>query len=139
LKKILVVDYDQSTYRLLSRLDRLNFVVDSVSNGQHAIRTMKKIAYDGVLVSLSLPDTDANDLLIFINKLLPSAAKVIITGFPSLKNAVKALENGADAIFAKPVNPEEIAMVVNEKIQVNQKKQAKAEVFANKKWTAIFR
>jgi len=53
----------------------------------------------------------------------PQTMRIIITGFPSLENAVKALNCGADAYVMKPIEPEKLLKVVAQKM----KEQEEAE------------
>jgi DNA-binding response OmpR family regulator len=48
---------------------------------------------------------------------LKSTVKIMITGFPSLESGVKALDEGADAYLVKPVKPEELLMLIEEKLR----------------------
>jgi DNA-binding response OmpR family regulator len=41
----------------------------------------------------------------------------MITGFPSLETGVKALDEGADAYLVKPVKPQELLMLLEEKLK----------------------
>jgi len=43
--------------------------------------------------------------------------KIMITGFPSLETGVKALDEGADAYLVKPVKPQELLMLLEEKMK----------------------
>ena len=45
-----------------------------------------------------------------------------ITGFPSLETGVKALDEGADAYLVKPVKPEELLTLIEEKFKNKQEK-----------------
>ncbi len=64
---------------------------------------------------------DGIDLLLFTTKTMPSAAKIVTTGFPSLNNSIKAIEAGADAYFSKPIDPNELISVVEEKLELVEK------------------
>jgi len=55
--------------------------------------------------------------------------KIMITGYASLENAVKALNLGADAYIMKPVDPENLLKVINEKL----KAQREAEKMSQEK------
>lgn len=48
--------------------------------------------------------------------------KIIFTGYASLKNAVDALNYGADAYVMKPVKPEELLKLIEKKLE--EKKEA---------------
>jgi two-component system, NtrC family, response regulator HydG len=82
---------------------------------------MESNSYDAALISFILPDMDGIDLLLFTAKTIPSAAKIVTTGFPSLKNGIKVIEAGADAYFSKPIEPEELIRVVEEKLELREK------------------
>jgi len=41
----------------------------------------------------------------------------MITGFPSLESGAKALDEGADAYLVKPVKPEELLVLIEEKLK----------------------
>jgi len=82
---------------------------------------MESCNYDCALISFVLPDMDGIDLLLFTAKTMPNAAKVVTTGFPSLRNGIKVIEAGADAYFSKPIEPEELIRVVEEKLKLSEK------------------
>lgn len=43
--------------------------------------------------------------------------KIMITGYPSLENAVEALNHGANAYVVKPVKPEKLLGSIEEKLE----------------------
>jgi DNA-binding NtrC family response regulator len=43
--------------------------------------------------------------------------KIMMTGFPSLDNAVASLKLGADAYIMKPIDPEKLLDLVKKKIR----------------------
>jgi DNA-binding response OmpR family regulator len=77
----------------------------------------EKNQYDMALVDVRLPDMDGTDLLINMKKTLQSTIKIMITGFPSLETGVKALDSGADAYLVKPVRPEDLLTLIEEKLK----------------------
>jgi len=42
--------------------------------------------------------------------------KIMITGYPSLENAVASLKRGADAYLMKPVNPSSLLEIIDKKL-----------------------
>jgi DNA-binding response OmpR family regulator len=60
---------------------------------------------------------DGTDLLTKMKKQWGNTIKIMITGFPSLESGVKALDEGADAYLVKPVKPEELLMLIKEKLK----------------------
>lgn len=91
-------------------------------DGEEAKSKMKNNNYDAALLSFVLPDMDGIDLLFFTHKTMPKAAKIVTTGYPNLRDSIKVIEAGADAYFSKPVNPEELVRVVEEKLTQREKK-----------------
>jgi DNA-binding response OmpR family regulator len=73
--------------------------------------------YDLALVDIRLPDMDGTDLLAKLKKQLAHTVKIMITGFPSLETGVKALDEGADAYLVKPVKPQELLVLIEEKLK----------------------
>jgi DNA-binding NtrC family response regulator len=47
-------------------------------------------------------------------------AKIMITGYPSLQNAVAALNRGADAFIIKPLNIDNALVVIENLLQKQQ-------------------
>jgi len=52
-----------------------------------------------------------------LKKPLQNTVKIMITGFPSLETGVKALDEGADAYLVKPVKPQELLVLLEEKLR----------------------
>jgi two-component system response regulator HydG len=117
-RTVLVVDDDKSILRTFTRILQKNgYKIDTAETGKEAIEKADKNHYDLALVDIRLPDMDGTDLLAKIKKQLKNTIKIMITGFPSLESGVKALDEGADAYLVKPVKPEELLMLIKEKLQ----------------------
>jgi DNA-binding response OmpR family regulator len=117
-KRILVVDDDKSILRTFTRILQKNgYEIDVAETGREAIEKTETSCYALALIDVRLPDMDGTDLLAKIQKTMGDAVKIMITGFPSLENGVKALDEGADAYLVKPVNPEELLALIEEKLK----------------------
>ena len=117
-KTILIVDDDKSILRTFTRILQKNgYEIDAVETGKEAIEKADTQEYDMALVDIRLPDMDGTELLAKIKKPLQKTIKIMITGFPSLETGVKALDEGADAYLVKPVKPEELLMLIEEKLK----------------------
>ena len=117
-RMILLVDDDKSILRTFTRILQKNgYKIDTAETGKEAIEKANKNQYDLALVDIRLPDMDGTDLLAKIKKQLKNTIKIMITGFPSLESGVKALDEGADAYLVKPVKPEELLMLIREKLK----------------------
>jgi two-component system, NtrC family, response regulator HydG len=117
-KTILVVDDDKSILRTFTRiLQKSGYEIDVAETGKEAQEKAETHQYDLALVDIRLPDMDGTDLLAKLKKQLQHTVKIMITGFPSLETGVKALDEGADAYLVKPVKPQELLMLLEEKLK----------------------
>ncbi len=117
-KKILVVDDDKSILRAFTRILQKNgYAVDVAETGKEAIDKSETGCYNLALIDVRLPDMDGTDLLPKMQKTMHETIKIMITGFPSLENGVKAIDEGADAYLVKPVKPEDLLMLIKEKLK----------------------
>jgi two-component system response regulator HydG len=117
-KTILIVDDDKSILRTFARILQKNgYEIDAVETGKEALEKADTKKYDLALLDIRLPDMDGTELLAKMKKQLQTSIKIMITGFPSLETGVKALDEGADAYLVKPVKPEELLMLIEEKMK----------------------
>jgi two-component system, NtrC family, response regulator HydG len=117
-KTILVVDDDKSILRTFTRiLQKSGYDIDTAETGKEAMEKTESRHYDLALVDIRLPDMDGTELLAKLKKPLQQTVKIMITGFPSLETGVKALDEGADAYLVKPVKPQELLVLLAEKLK----------------------
>jgi DNA-binding response OmpR family regulator len=126
-KTILVVDDDRSILRTFTRILQKNgYEIETAETGKEAIEKADNRHYDLALVDIRLPDMDGTDLLAKLKKQLQSTIKIMITGFPSLETGVKALDEGADAYLVKPVKPQDLLVLLEEKLRVKEAAERKS-------------
>ncbi len=117
-RTILVVDDDKSILRTFTRILQKNgYKIDTAETGKEAMEKAGNKHYELALVDIRLPDMDGTELLAKIKMQLQDTIKIMITGFPSLESGVKALDEGADAYLVKPVKPEDLLMLIKEKMK----------------------
>jgi DNA-binding response OmpR family regulator len=120
-KTILVVDDDKSILRTFTRiLQKSGYDIEVAETGKEAMEKAENNHFDLALVDIRLPDMDGTDLLAKLKKPLQHTVKIMITGFPSLETGVKALDEGADAYLVKPVKPQELLMLLDEKLKTRE-------------------
>jgi DNA-binding NtrC family response regulator len=106
---VLVVDDDSDVRRMLSSiLEDEGYSVEAVDNGRQALKTCEKLPFDVALVDINLPDVKGTELLHELKRMQPRMVKIIITGEPSVENAVKALYEKADGFVSKPFDSQEL-------------------------------
>jgi len=115
---ILVVDDDPSIRKVLAAiLEEKGYNVEAVDTGGKAIRKSKTKLYNLALIDIRLPDMEGIELLTQMRRTVPEMIKVIITGYPSLQNAVEALNKGADAYIIKPLDIDHALSVIENLLQ----------------------
>lgn len=90
---------------------------------QEALTKLETRSYDLALIDNRLPDMEGITLLSHIQSTLPNMKRILMTGFPTPEDNVKALNRGADAYLIKPIKPDELIRIVNEMVS----KQAESE------------
>lgn len=87
----------------------------------HRIATGKALFseqdFDLVLLDYRLPDGTGLDLLPVIHERNPDLPVIIMTSFHDVRTAVRAIRSGAFEYITKPVNPEELLMILREALQ----------------------
>jgi DNA-binding NtrC family response regulator len=126
--KILVVDDDESI-RLTMKviLEDEGYLVDMAVNGREAIKMTQKTNYNLALLDIRLPDIEGVELLKLIKDGLPRLRKIMVTGYPSVQNAVAALNKNADAYLIKPVNLDELLTVVKSQLKLQEEEKSFTE------------
>ena len=117
IKRVLIIDDDQAIVNSFSKiLKKCNYATDTASTGKEALWKLKDQKYDIALFDLKLPDMDGTELLCRMEKETQDTVKIMITGFPSLESGIQSLEYGADAYLVKPVQPQELLTVIEDKL-----------------------
>jgi DNA-binding NtrC family response regulator len=114
---ILIVEDDENIRETLRAiLTHEGYRTDTAKNGQDAIRKSQSTVYNLALLDIKLPDMEGTKLLTDLRETTPRMVKIMLTGYPSLENAVESLNRGANAYLIKPVNPDRLLALVAEKL-----------------------
>lgn len=118
---ILIVDDDPSIRKVLEAiLEEKGYQVDTAETGKQAIQKSKTKFYNLALLDVRLPDMEGTELLTQMKQTTPPMIKMMVTGYPSLQNAVEALNKGANAFIIKPLNIDQALRII-EKLLEKQK------------------
>jgi len=132
--KILLIDDDETIRETLTLLlQDEGYIVDKAKTGQEAIEKSNKNFYNLAIVDWRLPDIEGTKLLAALKQTTPKMAKIMLTGFPSVQNAIESVNNRADAFFVKPVD---LPMLL-EKIRELIKQQEETKVFDEAKMVSF--
>jgi DNA-binding NtrC family response regulator len=128
--RILVVDDDESVRKVLATiLEEEGYAVDTAKNGKEAIKKSKVKFYNLALIDIRLTDMEGTKLLTKVKDTMPKMRKIIITGYPSLQNAIEAVNRGADAYVLKPFDIDKVLETIKDQL----KKQEEEKRYTQKK------
>ena len=113
-QRALIVDDDPSIRSVLvAFLEAFGFEADSAHDGLDALEKYQKNKFDIVISDLMMPKMDGMELLSELKKFDPDAIFIMITGYPSIENAIEAIKKGAKDFITKPFNSDEIKLKID--------------------------
>jgi len=126
--RILIVDDDENIRKTLSNiLEEKGFVVDAARDGEEAILKSKANYYNLALIDIRLPDMEGTELLAKMNETIPKMVKIILTGYPSLENAIEAVNKGADGYIVKPIYPDKLHNIIEKQLEKQEESKRYTE------------
>ena len=105
---LLVVDDDAINRDVLTRrLTRQGHHVQTASTGQDALRLMREVAFDLILLDVVMPGMDGYEVLRHIRSddQLQHVPVTMISVVSEMQSVVRCIEAGAEDYLAKPFNP----------------------------------
>jgi len=115
---ILLVD-DEEPIRdaMLLLLKAAGYRITACASGQEALQILANEQFDIVITDLFLPDITGIDILTKAKGLFPSLEVILITGHASAETAVRAMKEGAFDYITKPLNFEELRMILAKAVE----------------------
>ena len=130
--RILIVEDDENIRKTMKNiLQQRGYETDTAKTGQEAEQKAKAKIYNLALLDIKLPDMEGTQLLAKLHANTPKMVKIMVTGYPSLENAMESLNQGAVAYVTKPVKPEKLLALIKEKLE----EQSQAEKMTEGKVT----
>jgi len=128
--RILIVDDDENIRKVLTTiLEDEGYDVETADTAKTAIEKTERKTYNIALIDIRLPDMEGIELLTKMRATTPRLRKIIITGYPTMQNAVEAVNKGADAYVLKPFNVEKVLSIIKEQLQ----KQNEEKMYSQEK------
>ncbi len=124
-KKTLLVIDDEKSFCMAVRdyLEGETLNVLTANTGSDGIDVCSKRSVDVVLLDQRLPDGDGHNLVKDILKRNEQAKIVFITAYPSFENAVMAVRSGAYDYLSKPLDLDELRLVVERAVHTLELEQ----------------
>jgi len=115
--RILAIDDDENIRKVIAAiLEDEGYSVESVGTAKEAIEKTKRKFYNVALIDIRLPDMEGIELLTKFRDTTPRIRKIIVTGYPTLQNAVDAVNRGADAYIVKPFDVKKVLNTIEEQL-----------------------
>ncbi len=127
---LLIDDEEGITLSLRALFEKKGYTFINCYAGKEGLATALRELPDVVLLDIHLPDMSGMSILEQLKAVHPDIAVVIMTGYGEIKEAVEAMKLGAEHYFQKPVDLDELFIVVDRSANIGRLKQ---EVSISKK------
>ena len=119
--RILLVDDEHSSREALTLLlKKAGYHVTDAGTGHEALQFLASEPFNIVITDLFLPDSNGIDILKEVKRLSITMEVILITGFASAETAVQAMKEGAFDYITKPLNFEELKIIIAKAIEKHQ-------------------
>ncbi len=111
---------DDEPYFLESLFDVLedeNYKVTTVKDGYEALEILKRVGFDILLVDIKMPGIDGFAVIDKAKQINPSMEVIIITAYPELDSAVKAIKKDVSDYLMKPISMEKLFNAISRALQ----------------------
>jgi two-component system NtrC family response regulator/two-component system response regulator HydG len=110
---VLVIDDEVNAASALETLLRDDgYEVAKAHDGKAGLLLAETWQPDVVLTDLRMPELDGIQLLTRLKQIRPEALVILMTAYGTVKTAVKAMKLGAEDYLAKPIDVEELEIVL---------------------------
>ena len=122
-ERILIVDDEEDMLEGLRRIfnQHLSAVeVTTTSRARQALRLVRQVPVDLVLLDIRMPEMDGFELLESLRKEDPWLTVIMMTAYGSIEIAVEAMQRGAYDFITKPFNKEPLLRAVHQGLERNR-------------------
>ena len=128
-ERILVVDDAPDTLELLQRnLASQGYQVFTSIAVPDAIMLLKENPVDLVITDFKMPGVSGLDLVRHVRENMRDTEVMMITGYPTVEGAVKAVKTGAEEYLTKPFTDEELFSAVRRVLDKKQRRRKTAQI-----------
>ncbi len=107
--KILIIDDEKvicNACHLI--LSEKGHTVERKMDGTTGLKALQFKRYDVVLLDMMLPDMEGMEILKTIQQKTPQTGVIVITGYSTVANALRAMKLGAADYLSKPFSEDEL-------------------------------
>jgi len=123
---ILIIDDEEAQRNVLKGyLEKKGFKIFTASSGNEGVKSVKDNMIDIILSDYKMPDITGLEVLEQVKKINPEISFVILTAYGTIENAVRAMRLGAFDYISKPVDLDELDLLLE---RIIENKNLKSEI-----------
>jgi len=128
-ERILLVD-DERSFRdaTASILRDAGYACDCAADAEQATAVLERGTYDAVVTDLRMSGNAALEFLVRTAQSWPELPVIVVTGYPSLSTAIRALQLAASDYVIKPVEPSDLLRSVARAVRSGQARRRLREI-----------
>ena len=115
-RRILVVEDEDDIRELLAELlgsSIENVIVEARPDAEAALKAIAQSPPDLIISDYKMPGMNGLDMLMHVRLQLPNVPAILITAFPDLDIAIRAInEARVQSFLQKPIDPQQVVRVV---------------------------
>ena len=108
------------------RLEEHGYRVVQAESGEAALQNLADFAFDVVITDLRLPGIDGIQLIETARERYPDIAGLVVTGYGTVKDAVKAIKRGASDFITKPFQFDHLLHILSSTLEQRRLKSENA-------------
>jgi len=113
LKKILIIDDEDVICQGCKMIfNEMGYQCSHALSGIEGLETVLNNSFDVLLLDMKLKDLDGMKILKRVRKEKPKLYVIVITGYSTVENAVKAMKLGANDYISKPFGEDDIIIAI---------------------------
>jgi DNA-binding response OmpR family regulator len=135
--RLLVVDDEEAICEGCRRIfSRQGIRVEKSSNAVEGLEMASNGDFSAILLDIKMPELDGLHFLEALRAKKPDVPVILMTGYPSVPNAISAIKLGASGFVTKPFTPEEISQAVHKYLRRSTENGALPPAAKDEGWTA---
>lgn len=125
---VLIADDERGTREALARFLRPNYEVTLAEDGETGLNLLARNNYDLVLSDIRMPGANGMTLLDAALKKNPPPPCILFTAYGSIEAAVEAMKRGAFDFVTKPVNLDQLEILIARALESRRIKTENSEL-----------
>jgi DNA-binding NtrC family response regulator len=111
--RVLIIDDEQQLAEAFKmQLTKEGMDVLTCSSASEGVSLIKKQRFDVAVLDIKLPDIDGVEFLLKLKQMEPNLEVIMLTGFASVKTAIRSMKLGAYDYLTKPCKMSELQKVI---------------------------